>query len=48
VETEAGTMVDMEAGSICVHGDGSHAVEVASAVRQAVLDFGAELEPVTA
>ncbi|MCW2794320.1 MAG: LamB/YcsF family protein [Nocardioides sp.] len=48
VETEAGTTVDMEAGSICVHGDGSHAVEVATAIRQAVLDFGADLQPVTA
>ncbi len=48
VETEAGTMVDIEAGSICVHGDGEHAIELAMAVRQALLDFGAEIEPVSA
>ncbi|MET8948947.1 5-oxoprolinase subunit PxpA [Streptomyces sp. NPDC004542] len=48
VQTEDGTLVDMTAGSICVHGDGDHAVELAAAVRQTVLDSGVTVEAVAA
>lgn len=34
--------------SVCVHGDNSHAVEVAQAVRKALLDSGCELLPLPA
>ncbi|WP_159775287.1 5-oxoprolinase subunit PxpA [Streptomyces sp. HM190] len=48
VHTEAGTLVDMTAGSICVHGDGDHAVELAAAVRQTVVDAGVAVQAVSA
>ncbi|MEU5099724.1 LamB/YcsF family protein [Streptomyces sp. NPDC020996] len=48
VHTEAATLVNVTAGSICVHGDGGHAVELAAAVRQTVADAGVPVEGVAA
>jgi UPF0271 protein len=48
VHTESGELVDMEAGSICVHGDGDHAVELAELIRQALTDLDVAIEPVLA
>ncbi len=44
VEAEDGTLVPMEADSVCVHGDGPNAVAVATAVREAIEAAGATVE----
>lgn len=41
-----GSPVDVRAESLCVHGDGSNAVEVAAAVRETAVELGFELAPV--
>jgi UPF0271 protein len=46
VLAEDGTEVPMQAESICVHGDGPNAVEVARAVRQTIEDCGCAVGPV--
>jgi UPF0271 protein len=38
----------MEADSICVHGDGPNAVDVARAVRRAIEESGCAIGPVQA
>ncbi len=40
-----GSEVQVDAGSICVHGDTPGAVEIARAVRAALVDVGLELRP---
>jgi UPF0271 protein len=46
VEAEDGSAVALEAESICVHGDGPNAIEVAAAVKAVVAAAGAQLEAV--
>jgi UPF0271 protein len=46
VAAEDGTRVELEADSICVHGDGPNAVEVATAVRTAVQSAGHQVRAV--
>ena len=48
VEAEDGTLIRHEAASVCIHSDGPNAVEVANAVRGAVLDAGAGIAAVGA
>ena len=40
VTTIDGSLIPMTADTICVHGDGSHAVEFATALRKALTDHG--------
>lgn len=46
VQAEDGSPIPMEADSICVHGDGPNAVQVATAVREAVVAAGRRVEAV--
>ena len=46
VLAEDGTEVPMQAESICVHGDGPNAVEVAQAVRRTIEECGCTVGPV--
>ena len=46
VLAEDGTEVPMQAESICVHGDGPNAVEVAQAVRRTIEECGCAVGPV--
>jgi UPF0271 protein len=46
VEAQDGSMVEMQADSICVHGDGPNAVAVATAVHQAVEAAGHRVEAI--
>lgn len=46
VEAEDGTLVPIEAESICVHGDGPNAVQVAGAIRATIAAAGQELEAI--
>ena len=46
VAAEDGTPVELEADSICVHGDGPNSVEVAKAVRAAVQEAGHHVQAV--
>jgi UPF0271 protein len=48
VETEDGGTVELEAESICVHGDGPNAIAVAEAVRGVITDAGSTIEAVGA
>jgi UPF0271 protein len=47
VATQSGATVTIDGASICLHGDGADAVELATAVRQAVLDAGVEVATVS-
>ena len=40
-----GTIVPIKADTICVHGDGEHAVEFASAINRTLTDKGIEIAP---
>lgn len=46
VRVAEGNELPMEADTICLHGDGPHALETALAVRQALLEAGVQLRPV--
>jgi 5-oxoprolinase (ATP-hydrolysing) subunit A len=48
VQAQDGTLVPLEAESVCVHGDGPNAVEVAAAIRDVVQAAGARLQAVAA
>jgi UPF0271 protein len=48
VRTVDGTLVPLDAESVCVHGDGPNAVEVARAVRRAITDAGCEVRAIEA
>ena len=48
VQAQDGTLVPLEAESVCVHGDGPNAVEVAVAIRDEVQAAGARLQAVAA
>jgi UPF0271 protein len=48
VYTESGGLVELAAGSVCVHGDGDHAIELASAIRKTIADAGVAVEAVHA
>jgi UPF0271 protein len=45
VTTLDGTDLELEARSICVHGDAPNAPEIARAVRRSLVEAGAELVP---
>lgn len=45
VETVAGTLVPMEIGSICVHGDSPGAIQMASAIRTRLNEAGIAIRP---
>jgi 5-oxoprolinase (ATP-hydrolysing) subunit A len=47
VETVDGSMLPMEIGSICVHGDSPGAIEMAAAVRRRLEAAGIEVRPFT-
>lgn len=47
VEAEDGSVVDVPARSICVHGDGPNAVELLEAIHERAADRGIELAPLT-
>jgi UPF0271 protein len=46
VEANDGTLVELDAESLCIHGDGPNSVEVADAVRAALNEIGCEIAPV--
>lgn len=45
IPTRGGARLPVEAGSVCVHGDNVHAVEVASAIRKALENEGVIIQP---
>lgn len=46
VEAVDGTLVDLDAESLCIHGDGPNAVQVADAIQQRLKDLGCSITPV--
>ena len=46
VEAVDGTLVELEAESLCIHGDGPNATEVGDAVRAALEGIGCKIAPV--
>jgi 5-oxoprolinase (ATP-hydrolysing) subunit A len=48
VEAVDGTRIDVDAESVCIHGDGPNALEVIRAVRRAIEDAGCRVGPVGA
>lgn len=46
VEANDGSLIELDAESLCIHGDGPNATEVGDAVRQALADIGCEIAPV--
>ncbi len=46
VQAQDGTLVELEAESVCVHGDGPNAVQVAAAVRGEIESAGAQVQAV--
>ena len=48
VEAVDGTLVELEAESLCIHGDGPNATEVGDAVRAALEGIGCKIAPVMA
>jgi UPF0271 protein len=45
VQTTEGTLIPLEAESICVHGDGPNAVDVIGALRRTIAECGHEVAP---
>jgi 5-oxoprolinase (ATP-hydrolysing) subunit A len=45
VMSQQGTPVAVKADTICIHGDGKHAIEFACAIRQALDEAGIEVRP---
>jgi 5-oxoprolinase (ATP-hydrolysing) subunit A len=48
VEAMDGTLIPLEAESLCIHGDGPNCTEVADAVRAALAEIGCRIAPVMA
>lgn len=46
VEATDGTLIKLDAESLCIHGDGPNATEVGDAVRAALKDIGCAIAPV--
>lgn len=46
VEANDGSLIELDAESLCIHGDGPNATEVGDAVRKALADIGCEIRPV--
>ena len=46
VEAVDGTLVELDAESLCIHGDGPNSVQVADAIQQRLKDIGCKIEPV--
>ncbi|MCL6452964.1 MAG: LamB/YcsF family protein [Alicyclobacillus sp.] len=47
VQSQQGTPVSIEAHTVCIHGDGPHAVEFAVALRKSLADAGITVEPMS-
>ncbi len=47
VQAMDGSLVSMDAESLCIHGDGPNCVEVASAIHQRLQSLGCKIAPVT-
>lgn len=45
VETRTGEVIPIEVDSVLLHGDGTHALDIARRVRSALVEAGAELRP---
>ena len=45
IETMAGTLIELDAESLCIHGDGPNAVEVAAAIRKTLEERGCTMAP---
>jgi UPF0271 protein len=46
VEALDGSLVELDAESLCIHGDGPNSVEVARAIQRTLQDIGCEIKPV--
>jgi len=46
VEADDGTLVSLDAESLCIHGDGPNSIEVADAVRKTLAEIGCSVKPV--
>jgi 5-oxoprolinase (ATP-hydrolysing) subunit A len=46
VEANDGTLVELDAESLCIHGDGPNSVEVAAAIHHTLSDLGCGISPV--
>ena len=46
VEANDGTLVELDAESLCIHGDGPNSVQVADAIRAMLDDIGCQIDPV--
>jgi UPF0271 protein len=48
VEALDGSLVALDAESLCIHGDGPNSVEVAKAIQKTLQDIGCDIAPVMA
>lgn len=46
VQADDGALVDLDAESLCIHGDGPNSVQVATAIQKALKDIGCKIAPV--
>lgn len=46
VESVEGSLVELDAESLCIHGDGPNSVQVADAIQQRLKDIGCKIAPV--
>lgn len=46
VEANDGSLVELDAESLCIHGDGPNSVEVADAIRTTLKEIGCQIDPV--
>ena len=46
VEANDGSLVELDAESLCIHGDGPNSVQVADAIRAMLNDIGCKIDPV--
>ena len=46
VEANDGSLVELDAESLCIHGDGPNSVQVADAIQQRLKDIGCKIAPV--
>jgi UPF0271 protein len=44
VKTQEGAMIPVQAGTICIHGDGLHAAEFATAIRKSLTEKGVRVQ----
>ena len=46
VEATDGTLVELDAESLCIHGDGPNCLEVADAIHKRLGEMGCDIQPV--